>query len=164
MKVPYYIFGGLGVDAFFIDKVSAPEDRIYLVTGVCGDEAGEDGGLPPLGFERVVRLLEEGYTRLRVVREPLDYRDVVGAIYNPSTYMRRRQREIAANTLTRMYMSLYEKVFELVGKHAYRLAWHIVELRNGEVYICGRPSKPYTTLYTRDKRFKESFDARLEGV
>lgn len=156
MKIPYYVFAGFGVDAFFVDKVSAPQDRICLVTGLCAAEEKE--GLPPLDFSRVLFLLEEGYSSLRVGKEPLSYRDIVGGLYNPSVYIGRREKEIVANSLSRIYMSLYERVFKLMENHAHRLVWYVAELKHDKVYICGELSKPYTTLYVRDKKFKENFD------
>lgn len=160
MRIPYYVFGNFGIDAFFLDKTSAAEDRIYLITPTC--EEDERDGLPPLPFDRVVSLLKEGYSNLHIERSPLNYKDILEGVYNPSSYMRRRQKEITLNMLSSMYISLYERLFELVNSSTYRLTWYKAEVKDGKIYICGKFSKSYTTLYSRDKKFKESFDFYLK--
>ncbi|AWR96883.1 hypothetical protein DFR86_04470 [Acidianus sulfidivorans JP7] len=158
--MPFYVFNDIAVDGFFMDKISAPEDRIYLITSTCKNE--EVQGITPIPIERILELLREGYSLLHLEKLSIDKIDIIETIYNPSSYTRRREKEIQKNLLTKMYINLYNNLFKKISDSKYRLAWYKVELKNDLIYICNSLSKSYTLLYSRDKIFRNNFNKYLD--
>ncbi|ARM75458.1 hypothetical protein [Acidianus manzaensis] len=159
MNIPFYVYKDISIDGFFIDKISAPEDRIYLITTPCKND--EKNGLAPLPIQKVLELLKEGYSNLHLERKPLSAIDIAETFYNQSSYIRRRENEIRINLLTKMYMNLYNNLFKKINSE-YKLAWYKVELKESNtIYICESMNKSYTLLYSKDKIFKKNFDMYL---
>ncbi|QIW22719.1 hypothetical protein EWF20_00065 [Sulfolobus sp. S-194] len=153
MNIPYYVFNKIAIDSFFIDKVSLPEDRIFLVVPKCENDKKE--GIKGLGLSQVIRLIKEGYGSLQYMKKKsLDKVDILKNLYNQSYYLNERQEEIIKNTKVRILKEMYEKIFEEIEGYKPRLTWYIVNKEEEGIYICGKLSKSYTTLYNYDEKFR----------
>ena len=163
MNVPYYVFNRVAVDSFFIDKVSLPEDRIFLVIPRCEKEEKE--GIRGLELGQVVSLIREGYESLHYTgRKRMSKVDILKNLYNQSYYLNERQEEIVKNTKVSILRKIYEKVFEEIEAYSPRLTWYSVDKRGDGIYVCGKLSKSYTALYKYDEKFRAFMDNLFQLV
>lgn len=128
--LPFYRVSNFCVDAYMLDKLSEPLERILMVKSLKSTE--RRGKLEPLSFEEVRRLMREAYDLLK--SENVERRRIttleatVYPMLNPSLYMKSREEEVVYFTTLRLYHKLYSKVLEemeggLGGCGGGRSAW-----------------------------------------
>ncbi len=157
MQIPFYMINNLMIDGYFIDKLSQKEDRILLVRN---KKIGYlSGKIEPLSYESVISLLEEGYLEtLKSNSKDLRMPEVLESIfYNPSIYMRNREKEIIEKTLSKMYGELYSRLLKLIKNANYEITWHNIELKDNQIFFDNSPDKIYTKLFLNDENFKNEF-------
>ncbi|BAB67643.1 hypothetical protein [Sulfurisphaera tokodaii] len=160
MNIPYYVFNKIAIDSFFIDKVSLPEDRIFLVIPKCENEEKE--GIEGLDLNQVITLMREGYESLQHMnKKKIDKTDILKNLYNQSYYLNERQEEIIKNTKVSILREMYEKIFEEIETYKPKLTWYSLNKGEDGIYVCGKLSKSYTTLYNYDEKFRIFLDKTL---
>lgn len=160
MNIPYYVFNKIAIDSFFIDKVSLPEDRIFLVIPKCEKEEKE--GIEGLDLNQVITLIREGYESLQHMnKKKIDKTDILKNLYNQSYYLNERQEEIIKNTKVSILREMYEKIFEEIEVYKPKLTWYSINKGEDGIYVCGKLSKSYTTLYNYDEKFRIFLDKTL---
>ncbi|BFI75954.1 hypothetical protein [Sulfurisphaera ohwakuensis] len=160
MNIPYYVFNKIAIDSFFIDKVSLPEDRVFLVIPKCENEEKE--GIEGLELSQIISLMREGYESLQHInKKKIDKTDILKNLYNQSYYLNERQEEIIKNTKVSILREMYEKIFEEIGTYKPKLTWYSINKGEDGIYVCGKLSKSYTTLYNYDEKFRIFLDKTL---
>jgi len=157
MQIPFYVINNIMIDGYFMNKLSQKEDRILLVRNKrLGYPSGK---IEPLPYTLVISLLEEGYSEtLKTTSKELRASEVLESIfYNPSIYMKNREKEVIEKTLSKMYGELYSRLLKLIKDASYEITWHNIELREDQIIFNNVPDKIYTKLYLNDEKFKNEF-------
>jgi hypothetical protein len=156
--IPYYRVSNFCIDAYMLDKIGEPLERILLVKDLRGNRGS--GNLNPLPFPEVLRLMREPYDLIR--SENFERRRITGVeatlypLINPSLYMRSREEEIVQYTTLKLYERLYERVLKEMEKGEKGLEWGEVRVEGDRVYLNVKMDRGYTLLFTSDEKFKVS--------
>lgn len=166
IQIPFYKVSDLYLDAYFMDKLSKPYLRIFLVKANLTHFT--QGYLQPIPFDRLLSLLDEGYKDLgniNVNKEKMTFlENLVSSIYNVGYFMKRREEEITLSTLIKFYKMVYDAVLKTLKKeNNHELVYIPLDLSPDKILLDNKVDEAYTFLFNSDEKFKAEVLNLLSG-